>query len=142
MSIDDYVINLHQQVVDALQRRPVQLAKVVTAVYIAASAIDLVNRPDVVLITLYPILAVLMLLSCASERWFAQLNDAKLTRLLLFALLAGEVMSNALKAQVNFASFINSVCVTSFYYFAACRPPKPPKRKEKTFLNPALKGNV
>ena len=59
MTLDCYLIHLHQQVVDTLQRRPVQIARVVTATYIAASTIDLVNRPDVVLITLYPILAVL-----------------------------------------------------------------------------------
>jgi len=140
MNLDAYVIHLHQQVVDTLQRRPVQIAKVVTATYIAASAIDLVNRPDPVLITLYPVLAVLMLLSCSVEHWYARLNDASFTRLLLFVLLAGEVLSNAFKAQVNFASFINSVCITSFYYFAACTPPKPPKRKEKFALN--LKGQT
>lgn len=140
MTLDAYVIHLHQQVVDTVQRRPVQIAKVVTATYIAASAIDLVNRPDPVLITLYPILAVLMLLSCSVEHWYARLNDASFTRLLLFVLLAGEVLSNVFRAQVNFASFINSVCVTSYYYFAACTPPKPPKRKEKFALN--LKGQT
>ena len=140
MTLDAYVIHLHQQVVDALQRRPVQIAKVVTATYIAASAIDLVNRPDVVLITLYPIMAVLMLLFCSVEHWYARLNDASFTRLLLFALLAGEVLGNVFRAQVNFASFVNSVCVTAYYYFAACTPPKPPKRKEKLFFN--LKGQT
>lgn len=140
MTLDSYVIHLHQQVVDALQRRPVQIAKAVTAVYIAASAIDLVNRPDVVLMTLYPILAVLMLFSCKAEHWYARLNDANITRLLLFAILAGEVMANALKAEVNFASLINTTCVTAYYYFAACTPPKPPKRKEKFALN--LKGQT
>lgn len=140
MTLDCYLIHLHQQVVDTLQRRPVQIARGVTAVYIVACAIDLVNRPDPVLMTLYPVLAVLMLFFCKAEHWYVRLNDANITRLLLFCLLVAEVLGNAFKSEVNFASFINSVCITSYYYFAACTPPKPPKRKEKLFLN--LKGQT
>lgn len=140
MTLDRYLIHLHQQVVDTLQRRPVQIARGVTAVYIVACAIDLVNRPDPVLLTLYPILAVLFLFFSKNDYGYARLSDAKLTRLLLFACMAGEVLGNVFAAEVNFAALISTTCVVAYYYFAACTPPKPPKRKEKLFLN--LKGQT
>lgn len=140
MTIDCYLIHLHQQAVDALQRRPVVLSRAVAATYIVAFAIDLVNRPDPVLMTLYPVIAALMLFFSKSEYRYASLSDSNLTRHILLALFATEALSNVFREQVNFASFISSLCITAYYYFAACTPPKPPKRKEKLFLN--LKGQT
>lgn len=140
MRLDQYLVHLHQTAVDGLQRRPIVFARFLTVIYIVTAAIQMLNKPEPVMLALYPLLAVIMLTLLTAERRYATLGNAKFVRLFLFILLGVEAFGNLFRPEVNFASFINSMAITSYYYFAACTPPKPPKRKEKTFLN--LKGQT
>lgn len=142
MTIDQYVIHLHQQAVDNLQRRPVVLAKAATVLYAAAAAIRVMETEDGVLLGLSLLCAATMAATNRSESWFASVGSVYWIRVFMLAMLAADTVFNLFKDDINFAGYLMTLSLVSYYYFAACKPPKPPKRKEKTFLNPALKGNV
>jgi hypothetical protein len=136
--IDTKLIAAHQWVIDETQKKPGWWAE---QVIMAGTAMEIVRKVvtwdsgwDAVLLFLVLVVAALLvsaarqpilLKSIGTSTWIRPFFLG-LTALHLFTLFAEPG-----KLALNMLELVAALCMLSYYCFAACDDPKPPKRKEK-----------
>lgn len=130
-SIDNYLTHLHQQIVDALQRQPHVLGRFATLIYAVLTLTNSVLYKDgMASLALTLVSVTVLLLLSTNARIYASLDDAWWLRYFMLGLIVLDTIGMLFVGK-SLASYLSGVPVTMFYYFATCRPPKPPERKHQ-----------
>lgn len=125
---DTAVVAFHQDLVDALQRQPLWFARVCLAVLVACTAtrIAMVDLSAFQLVVNLALLTLLWL-NCRSAATLASAGTFTLFRYTFLVTFPLDVLVSLLVPSLErLPILLFSVFLTAFFFFAACRPPKPP----------------
>lgn len=134
--IDQKIINAHQWVVDESERQPAwwaeQTAWAFIAADITAAALSWENTRDIVVVVLCLIVGTAMIVTARNAALLASLSERMMPhRMTFLALLGYQVYQIVNELTVTRAAhLLASVLLLSSYYFAACKPPRPRKRRQ------------
>lgn len=141
MIIDTKIIDAHQWIVDQTQKKPGVCAE---QAIMAATAVDIVHRVitwksgwDAVMLLIVLIIAAALVHATKNPVFFKSLGESMYIRIFFLGFVAFHVSLLILEDNVaiNLLKMFSTIFMGSFYYFAACDEPKPPKRKEKLVHN-------
>lgn len=141
--MDEKLISVHQWIVDETERKPAWWVEHTAWAYIAISIVSVALRWrsgwDVVIIA--------AVLAMGSRCILYAQNPAKLyadalrsmpLRVFLVFLTAYSVADLAIQRDtVSTTNLLSNLLLTSSYYFAACHPPRPRKRRQVARLSSA-----
>lgn len=142
MKLDAWLLRLHQWIVDISQRKPQWWGQQCAIAMGMLCALRFVLDEHPNLIKTVGTGALLLIsggfwLQALSSAWFAGFRNVGVWgRIFIIGLAAGcvlGVLSNEL-SSAGLAAVGSSVATLSFYYFAACEPPAPPRRRESRVL--------
>ena len=135
--IDDKLIDAHQWVIDETQKKPGWWAE---QAIMAATALDLVRQVlkweggwDAVVVLILLVVSALLVHACKNPAFLKTFGEAKYIRCFFMGMIAYRIymMFTQPETGIYLLECFSSIFMLSFYYFAACNDPKPPKRKEK-----------
>ncbi len=136
--IDTKLIAAHQWVIDETQRKPGWWAE---QVIMAGTAMEIVRKVvtweggwDAALLLLVLIVCALLVGAARQPPLLKSIGQSMWIRGFFIGLSALHIFTlftEPGKVALNVLELVSSLCMLSYYSFAACDDPKPPKRKEK-----------
>ncbi len=141
--LDRLILKAHQSLVDLTQKEPIWWGEQVSIIMMICAALLLGCLHHSILgifaYTLQLGFTVYAFIKCAGKdrEWFAFFGDVNFIRIGLLFLTMYNLLSIPLDVWVDKFTLedvpddVLGACLTSFYYFSMCRPPAPPKRREK-----------
>lgn len=125
---DAAVVAFHQDLVDALQRHPLWFARVCLLALAAVMACRAIayDRAGFWL-ALDALMLAGLWFDCRSSAFLATIGSVRWVRCLgLVFILLDVLFALLVPSPARVLQLMISVLLTAFFYFAACRPPKPP----------------
>lgn len=142
---DSAVLDWHQDVVDALQRQPLwicrRLIPAIAACWLARFALQ--EAPATWVSVVSAVVSVFALwLTCQSAAFLASVGVFRFIRYVFLVLACVDVaaalaLAFSAPAPINAVDTLRSLLFTAFYYFAACRPPRPRPPRRAAALSPS-----
>lgn len=135
--IDTKLIAAHQWVVDESQKKPgwwaEQAVMGATAMELVHSVLTWDSGWDAIVVLLVLIVAPLLVHAARTPHILKSLGQSTWVRGLFLGLVALDAFTLFATDQIgiNVIDLLGTVLMLSYYCFAACDDPKPPKRKEK-----------
>lgn len=146
--IDNFILKMYQSLIDMSQKHPnwwIEQSGYATMIF---GAINVFLRPSpdgwVYFGMLLDMLCgAVFLIVARNSQLILQAGKEHFMRSLIFMLTIGILIGYAYRVYDNFQLYlipctIRDVIYMSFWYFAACKPPAPPKKKEKLALASSL----
>lgn len=145
-ALDARLIAAHQRVVDAAQRPPAWLARQATFLAAVLAVIRVILTQESMTASNYVSFLVLGLLCGVTyvPSIFGSLKRLILLRVMSLSLNALHVPILVASVALSYLALptalltLNSLCLTAFYYFAACEGPKPPERRLRLIRKEAV----
>lgn len=134
--IDKKLLAAHQWVVDASERKPgwwaENVAYPITGLHVAPILLRLDSGWDGVAVLLLLALGACLISAARSESFLATLGADQSIRVIVLLLIAWDAFRLFVEPSGDrFARLIAGVIMMSYYYFAACKPPRPKNRKQR-----------
>lgn len=137
MMIDTKLIAAHQWVIDETQKKPTWWAE---QVIMGATSLDIVHKVltwnsgwDAVMLLLILVITAMLVHATKNPVFFKSIGESKRIRMFFLSFVVYHCATLFLEKDLamNLLQTISTMFMGSYYYFAACEDPKPPKRKEK-----------